>query len=534
MKTVLASTERGRPRPRVPADIHAGLRAKAPALLAMLIALLVTGCNVGPKYVRPPVTTPSAFKEGGPASTHSTNLWQKAQPQDAVSRANWWKAFGDLQLNTLEDQVSISNQNVAAALANFFAARAVVREARAQLFPTLTMSPAVSESQFSSSGFQSRTAPGTTLPNGATITSSSSSASGASITAYSLPFDASWAPDLWGRVRNTIQANAAQAQATAADLENTRLTAQQDLAVDYFELRAQDELQQLLNATVAAYRQSLELAEVRFQTGIASQGDIVLAQTQLATTEAQATGLAIQRAQFEHAIALLIGKPASSFSIPVEPLRTNLPAVPVGLPSQLLERRPDIAAAERRVAAANAQIGVARAAYFPNLTLSGSGGFQSSAISSLLNFSSGFWAVGGSLAQTIFDAGLRRATVEQFRANYQSAVAAYRQTVLTAFEQVENNLAALRILSQEVNQQEQAVRFSEQNLSLTVELYKTGIYSYLNIITAQTTLLANRQTLVNLRLQQLSSTVQLIGALGGGWDAARLASQNREAPAPSL
>ncbi len=498
------------------------LWAKVRALLVAVLVSLLAGCNLAPKYSRPSVAVPKAFKEAATDTNQGTNIWKIAQPKDAVLRGPWWEAFHDPCLNTLEKQVNISNQNVAAALANYFAARAVVREARAQLFPTVTVNPAVTASQFSSTNIRGQSTPGTTLPSGTTITSSSSSSGGTPITVYSVPFEASWAPDLWGRVRNAIRADAAQAQATAADLENTRLAAQQALAVDYFELRAQDELLELFNATVTAFRQSLELTQVRFRTGIAAQGDVVLAQTQLATAEAQATGLAIQRAQFEHAIALLTGQPASSFSLPPQPLATNLPAIPFGIPSALLERRPDIAAAEKLVAAANAQIGVARAAYYPNLTLTGSAGFQSASLGSLLNFSSGFWSVGGNLAQAVFDAGLRRATVEQFRANYQSAVATYRQTVLTAFQQVEDNLAALRVLSRQIEQQAAAVRFSEQNLSLTLELYKTGIDSYLNVITAQTTLLSNRQTYVSLRLQQFTATVQLVGALGGGWDVSQL------------
>ena len=321
-----------------------------------------------------------------------------------------------------------------------------------------------------------------------------------------------------------MNANAFEAQATAADLENTRLTAQAELAADFFQLRGQDALTQLFNDTVRAYRESLDLTKVRFQTGIASDEDVAAAETQLETAAAQATNLGILRAQLEHAIALLIGKPPAAFSIPVEPLNASPPATPVGVPSQLLERRPDIAAAERRVAEANAQIGVAKAAYYPTVTLSASGGFQSSSISSLLNWSSRVWSVGAGLGETIFDAGLRKATVQQFQAAYDGTVATYRQTVLTAFQQVEDDLATLRILAHQMEQQETAVKSSERYLSFGHDRYKLGIDSYLNVIVAQATYLSNRQTLVNLQIQQMTASVQLVEAVGGGWDASQMPS----------
>ncbi|HWI55880.1 MAG TPA: efflux transporter outer membrane subunit, partial [Bacillota bacterium] len=453
-----------------------------PLLLAWCLVLVVGcalgGCSFAPKYERPTVQTPAAFKELTPESPDSTNIWKVAQPSDAVLRGKWWEMFHNPQLNALEEQVAVSNQNVAAAFANFLAARAMVKEAHAQLFPTLAASPSVSRSRQP------------TLQNPASRSTT--------FTDYSLPLDATWQLDLWGRIRNTVQANAFEAQATTADLENTRLTAQAELAADFFQLRAQDALQQLYQDTVKAYRESYELTRVRFQTGIASDEDVAQAQTQLAGAEAQATNLELLRARLEHAIALLIGKPAAALSIPVEPLSANPPPTPFGVPSQLLEWRPDIAAAERRVDEANARIGVAKAAYYPNVTLSAAAGLQSASASSLFDWASRFWSVGAGLAETIFDAGLRKATVQQFRAEYDATVAHYRQTVLTAFQQVEDSLAALKVLARQEEQQETAVKSSERFLTLATDRYKLGIDSYLNVITAQTTYLVNRQTLVNL------------------------------------
>jgi NodT family efflux transporter outer membrane factor (OMF) lipoprotein len=461
-------------------------------------ALLLQGCVVGPKYNRPTMQAPGTYKEVTPDDLKKMDGWKVAQPQDSALHGKWWEILGDPQLNTLEEQVNISNQNVAAAFASFMAARALVREARAQYFPTVTAGASiVRQHQPSSSG-------GTTSNN------------------YSLPFDASWTPDLWGRVRNTVRANVANAQASAADLENTRLTAQAELAVDYFQLRGQDALKQLLDSTVVAYEKSLELTRALYETGIDSDESVAQAETQLEATRALDTGLGILRSQYEHAIALLVGQPASSFSIAVEPLKTPPPAIPFGVPSQLLERRPDIAASERLMAQANALIGVQKAAYFPTLTLSASFGFQSTDASSWLTWPSRVWSVGPSLSELIYDGGLRRATVEQFRAQYDQTVANYRNTVLTAFEQVEDNLSALRILSQEIQEQDTAVASAQRSLNLATDRYRLGIDPYLNVITAQTTLFSNQQTAVNLRIEQIVDSVQLIEALGGGWDSSTL------------
>ena len=476
------------------------MRAAA-ALLSGALLFLFQGCVVGPRYNRPTVRTPGTFKEVTPDDLKKMDGWKVAQPQDSALHGNWWEIFGDPQLNALEAQVNISNQNVAAAFANFMAARALVREARAQYFPTLTAGASVTRQR------QSSIASGT---------------SSATFNEFSLPFDASWTPDLFGRVRNTVRANVANAQASAADLENTRLTAQAELAVDYFQLRGQDALKQLLDSTVVAYEKSLELTKALYETGIDSDESVAQAETQLEATRALDTNLGILRAQYEHAIALLVGQPASSFSIAVEPLKTPPPAIPFGVPSQLLERRPDIAANERLMAQANALVGVAEAAYYPTVTLSASGGFQSTSGSSWFTWPSRFWSVGSAISETIYDGGLRRATVEQYRAQYDQTVANYRNTVLTAFQQVEDNLSSLRILSQEIQEQDTAIQSAERSLNLATDRYRLGIDPYLNVITAQTTLFSNQQTAVNLRIEQIVDTVQLTEALGGGWDSSTL------------
>jgi NodT family efflux transporter outer membrane factor (OMF) lipoprotein len=479
-------------------------------MAATLLGLfLFKSCNKAPKYERPPVETPAAYKEAAPAEFKETDGWKFARPKDDVIRGKWWEMFDNPQLNALCERVDISNQNVALAEANFRSARALVKEARSQLFPAVTVNPSVMNSRQSSRGSQSASA-----PRGA-------------VTDYSLPFEASWEPDLWGRVRNSVSANSLEAQATAADLESTRLSAHAELAADYFQLRALDAQKQLLDSTVDAYQEALELTKVRFQTGIVSDEDVAQAETQLSNAQAQATDVGIQRAQFEHAIALLTGQPASTFSIPVAPLKAEPPSIPVGLPSQLLERRPDIAAAERRVAEANAQIGVAKAALYPSLTLGATGGFSASSIASWLAWPARFWSVGPALAQTLFDKGRRKAVTEQARAQYDGTVAAYRQTVLTAFQEVEDNLAALRILSRELEQQEAAVKSAERSLALANERYKAGIDPYLNVLTAQATLLTNRRAALDLRMQQMTASVQLIKALGGGWNASELPTPKR-------
>jgi len=386
-------------------------------------------------------------------------------------------------------------------------ARALVREARAQYFPTVSIGPSYTRSQSSS-----------TLGSGAIA----SNTVGKQSQIFSLPADVSWEPDLWGKVRNTVHANQYNAQLSAADLENERLTEQASLAEFFFEIRGQDALQQILDATVDADKKAVDSEQARYDTGVDDQISLVEAQTTLSQAQSAAINLGIARAQFEHAIAMLVGKPASSFSIPVKPILTAPPPIPIGLPSQLLERRPDIAGAERTMASANAQIGVAYAAYYPALTLSGNGGVESSAIKNLLDSASRFWSVGPSLSETIYDGGLRRATVNQFIATYNADLAAYRQTVLGAFQQVEDSLAGVRILSQQIIRQQQAVDSSKTFLKLEQSRYDLGIDPYIDVMTAETTLLSNQQTLANLQVQQMTDSVQLVQALGGGWDRSQL------------
>jgi len=484
------------------ATFHAlrGSSGRVPRWCALLLGL---ACAVGPKYEKPTVSTPPAYKEASSREIPGTT-WVAAQPSDAVLRGHWWEMFQDPVLNGLEERVDLSNQNIAASMAAFAEARAVVKQARAQYFPTVTTSPGVTVSH-------TPVVPGVPAQSG-------------SVTDYAFPFDASWAPDLWGRIRNTVRGNVAAAQASAADLENARLTAHAEVAVDYYQLRTQDALKQVLDSTVSAYRESLKLTQALYETGIDSEEAVAQAETQLDTAEASATNVGILRAQYEHAIALLIGEPASSFSLSPAPWTAEPPLIPAGLPSQLLERRPDIAASERLVAQANAQIGIATAAYFPSLTLTGSVGVESTSLASLFTWPSRVWSVGAELAETLFDAGLRRATVQQFEASYEQAVATYRQTVLTAFQQVEDNLSTLRILSQQIGQQDTAVKASQHYLTLATDRYKLGLDPYLNVITAQTALLGNEQTLANLRMQQMTASVGLIEALGGGWQASQLPS----------
>jgi len=466
----------------------------------MLFAFcLGTGCNLAPDYVKPSVEMPTVFKEQSADQSTNVVAWATAKPSDDVRRGNWWEVFSQPELNLLEEQISVSNQTVAAAAANFLAARAVVKQNEAALFPTVSMVPSATRMRTVALHEQSATPTHTTISD------------------FSLPFDASWALDFWGAIRNNIRASAFQAEASQADMENIRLSMQSELAADYFQVRLLDMQRQLLDSTVLAYRDSLRLTQVRRATGIDSDQAVAQAETQLHVTQAQADDLGIARAQLEHAIALLLGKPVASFSIPTNTCPVNPPAVPGFIPSQLLERRPDIAASERLVAAANAQIGVARAAYFPTITLSGSAGFQRSAMGHLISAPDLGWSMGAALSQTIFDAGKTMAMNEQARANYQAVVANYRQAVLAAFAAVEDNLVALRILSQELVEQDAAVASSQRYLKLANDRYMLGIDNYLDVITAQTTCLNNQRTAINLRSQQMTATIQLIAALGGGW-----------------
>ena len=481
-------------------------------LVLAACASFPSGCVVGPKYFRPPVEAPAAYKELQGAQGESN--WKTAQPNDGAVRGKWWQTFNDAQLNDLEEKVNASNQNIAAAVANFQAARSLVRQARSQYFPTVIANPSIMNSRPSPGQFGG-------------LQTGSASGSGVAVksyTDYSLPFDASWEPDLWGRVRSSVRANVFAAQASAADLQSVRLSEQAELAVDYYELRAQDSLKQIFDATVIAYQETLNLTQSQYRAGLSSDEAVAEAEAQLKAAQAQDSNLGILRAQYEHAIAVLIGQPASTFSLSPQGLETKPPAIPVGVPSELLERRPDIAATERAMAQANAQIGIAKAAYYPNVVLSGTGGFGNTSITDWFAWPSRFWSVGPSLAEAIFDAGLRRATVQQFRANYDQTVANYRQTVLTSFQQVEDNLATLRILSQSTEQQDAAVEAAARSLREAEVRYKAGVDPYLNVIVAQTILLNDRQAAVDFRMQQMVASVQLIKALGGGWDSSQIPS----------
>jgi NodT family efflux transporter outer membrane factor (OMF) lipoprotein len=469
-------------------------------IVAAACMVLLAGCTVGPKYVKPAVVVPAFYKE---AMAEDVSVWKASQPRDEASRGEWWTGFNDPRLNALEQELNKSNQNVAAAAAAVVASRALVREAHAQFYPTITAGAGIDSQHLSTFG-----------PLRTSNTFSS----------FSLPVQASWEPDLWGRVRNTVKANSFAAQASAADLENVRLAAQAQLAIDYFELRAQDDLRRVLDATVSAYKEALDLTRNLSDAGLAPDEAVAQAESQWKAAQAQDTSLGNLRAQYEHAIAVLIGKPPASFSLSVEGPRVSVPAIPFSVPSELLERRPDIAAAERAMAQANAQIGVAKAAFYPNVTLTASGGLESLSLLQWFTWPSRVWSFGPSIAETVFDAGLRKATVQQYRAAYDETVANYRQTVLTAFQQVEDNLAALRILSQVIEQQDAAIRSAERNLREATVRYTAGLDPYLNVIAAQTALLSDEQTAVGFHEQQMVARVQLIEALGGGWNAARLPS----------
>jgi NodT family efflux transporter outer membrane factor (OMF) lipoprotein len=498
--------------------------AKSFVCAASCAAVLLSGCNVGPKYVKPaaPASAPE-FKESAPAAytpvpdgttsdrtapdgTTPDKTWRPAQPQDAALKGKWWEVFNEPELNALEEQLDINNQNIATYFQNFMAARAQVREAKSQFYPTVGVTPSYAR----------------TVTPAAERGSVATSIAGVTSNNFALPVDVSWEPDLWGKVRNEVREAQYATQVSAADLENERLTEQAALAEFYFQLRGQDALQDLYNETVKADKESLKLTRSLYETGIDSDESVAQAEVTLQGAQEIATGIATNRAIYEHAIATLIGKSASSFSMPVKALTTPVPPIPVGVPSQLLERRPDIAAAERTMAEANALIGVEKAAYYPTLSLTGAGGLQSSAIGALFAAPALFWSVGASAAQTIFDAGLRKATVAQYTATYNADVATYRQTVLTAFQQTEDYIATLRVTSQQIQVEDAAVKSAQRYLDIASARYETGLDPYLNVISAQTTLLSNQQTQITLRVSEMTAAVQLVQALGGGWDTTQL------------
>ncbi len=489
------------------------MRRTEPAVLAAAVALAaLTACNPAPKYAKPTAPSPVAYKESAPHGFKEGRGWRVAEPGDDKIRPKWWEMYNDPQLNALEEKVASGNQTIAASEANFRSARALVVSARASLFPTASTAPGFSNSRISGTRGATVIGPGGTGGNFAR----------GAYNDFSLPIDVSYTVDFWHRIRNTIAANAFSAQASAADVATALLSIQSELAQDYFQVRALDMQEAILQDTLANYRSTLNLTLTLFKAGIDSEEDVSLAQTQLNTATAQATDVGVARAQFEHAIAVLTGDAPANFSLPVSRFVPKPPAVPVGLPSTLLERRPDIAADERRVAAANAQVGVARAAYYPNVTLSASGGLESSSITQWFTWPSRFWSLGPTISETVFEVGARRGLNEQAQANYDIAVANYRQTVLTAFQAVEDNLASLRILSQEIEQQQTAIASSAHYLELALIRYKTGVDSYLNVITAQNAVLSTRETQVQTQLREMTASVSLMVALGGGWDPGQL------------
>jgi len=470
---------------------------KRAGVIALAAALLLSGCAVGPKYQRPAAEVPPAYKE--------TGNWKAAEPSEQKLGGNWWEIFQDSQLNELEAQVNISNQNLKIAQAQYTQARALLRYNRADYFPTITAAPSATRGRVSSNR-----PPQNAISNGKTTSD------------FQLPLELSYEIDAWGRVRNNVESFRAEAQASAADLATVNLSVHAQVALFYFEARSLDAQEQLLSSTVAQYEQALQLNESRFQGGVGSEVEVEQARTQLETTRAQAIDVGVQRAQFEHALAVLIGKPPASFTLPPMPLGTPPPSIPAGVPSELLERRPDIASAERLVAAANARIGVAKAAYYPLLNLTAVGGFESGAITTLLSGPSVLWAVGPSALYTIFDGGRRRAASDQAVAAHDQTVAAYRQTVLTGFQQVEDNLAALRILENEAKTQNEAVVAAQKSLDLSVTRYNGGVTSYLEVTVAQSAALTNEVTAVNILGRRMVAAVQLVQALGGGWDSSSI------------
>jgi len=471
-------------------------------LYAVCLVSLLCSCTVGPKYTKPAAPAAPAYSEQPPANFKEVNGWTPANPADSQIRGKWWELFSDPQLNALEEQVEPANQTLKAAEASFRQARTLIAINRSNLYPTVSAGPGISYNRISGSN-----------PTGVR---------GYQYGLFSLPIDVSWDADFWGRIRHTIATAREQYQASAADLENVKLQLETELAVDYFEARSLDAQKQLLDDTVAAYQKALQLTQNRYTGGIASKAEVAQAQTQLNQTQAQEIDVSAARASFEHAIAVLIGKPPEEFKLPVVPLHAEPPAVPVGIPSQLLQRRPDIAAYERQVAAANEQIGIAQAAYFPDLVISAAGGLQSGSIVNWFTWPSRFWSVGPQLLETVYDAARRRAQVANALAGYDVAVANYRQSALTAFQEVEDNLATLRVLEAESAKQHEASLAAGNSLQLSLNRYKGGLVTYLEVITAQSIALTNERTEVDILRRRMDATVALIKALGGGWDISKL------------
>jgi NodT family efflux transporter outer membrane factor (OMF) lipoprotein len=478
------------------------------ALLLAACCLFLTSCRVGPDYKRPAALVPTAYKELPPPGSPQASEWAPAQPSDALARGKWWEIYNDPELNALEEQVSVSNQNLIAAEAQFREAKFSVKIARSNLYPTISVEPSIVNGRASVN------------PNSGPQTSAPSAR-----TTYDLPVAVTWEADIWGSVRRSIQASAEAAQVSDAQLENARLSYQAELAQDYFELRGTDGEKQLLDTTVKSYQDYLKLTQDRFNGGVASGSDVAQAQTQLETARAQLIDFDVARAQYEHAIAVLTGKAPAELSIISASIKITPPPVPVGLPSTLLERRPDIATSERQMAAANEQIGIAKAAYYPAIGLTTNSspiGLESTSFLHWISWPSRFWSVGPGLAETVYDAGKRRATLNQSIAAYDATVGNYRQTVLTAFQQVEDNLAALRVLENEAQAEDRAVQAAQNSLDISTYQYKAGTVNYLTVITEQAILLQDQVQALNIMTRRMSSSVLLIEALGGGWNNAKL------------
>ncbi len=468
-------------------------------ILSIAAGLLVSGCAVGPRYVRPDLPSPVAFKEA--------DGWKTAQPADEAIRGAWWDIFGDAQLNALEEALSTSNQDLKSAAARFQEARALIGISRAAQSPMIAVAPAA--------GF---------VRNSGNTAQSASTLNPPATGLYALPLDLSYEIDVWGRVRGTVAAARDRAQASAADLQTVTLSLEAELALDYFELRSADSQRRLLDEAVDAFSQALRLTTNRFEGGAASRNDVAQAKTQLEATRVRATDVAVQRSRYEHAIATLIGEPPAAFTLAPMPTGMQPPDIPVGLPSQLLERRPDVAGAERRVAEANERVGIARTAFFPTVMLNAVGGFEGNTLTSWFSWPSRFWAIGPTVVQTLLDGGRRRATSEAAVAAYDATVADYRQAALTAFQQVEDNVAALRTLDNEAQQQFEATTSAQESLRISTDRYLGGADPYLQVLVAQTIALANEQNAVDILRRRMGASVLLIKSLGGGWTSTGLAA----------
>ena len=468
--------------------------------------VLLSGCHIGPPYYppAPPQVAAPNYKEST-VNFHDAEGWKVASPQDAMIRGNWWEVFNEPELNALEEQLNINNENLKVYFQNYMAARAVIAEARAQYWPTITANPAWSRSK--SSG---------------TLHNTTQANTGQTSSIWNAPIEVSWTPDFWGKIRNEVREAQAAAQVSAADLQVEKLIEQADLAEFFFEIRGQDKLQQILNETVAADQKSLDYNQAQYDTGVGDYISVAEAKTTLESAESAAENVGLLRAEYEHAIAMLMGKIPTDFSISVKPMLYSPPAIPTGVPSQLIERRPDIAAAERTLAEANATIGIGYGAFFPQVTISADAGLQSSTLTKLFTWPSRVWSIGPSASEVIFDGGLYRAELHQYVAQYNADLATYRQSVLNAFQQVEDYLAATRVYSQQIIRQQQAVKDAQDYLNLELVRYNTGVDPYVDVVIAQTTMLNNQETLNSLQVEEMTSSVQLVQALGGGWDRSQL------------